>query len=154
MEIVQEQDYTPDPKAILIDVGGLNASGKTAVAILIAQKLREAFPDTRITAVNMDGDMAIRHQQIESDPKKVLDAIGAHIPSIEILDLNSNPSHDRISVTGSAVRELLRNLEGPGHFIREIQAARFLPDQGNTNPINILKADIDRHDMRKKKFKR
>jgi hypothetical protein len=43
---------------------------------------------------------------------------------------------DVITVNSDALREVLVALNGPDHYIRELQVTRNLP--GMNNPINIL----------------
>ena len=43
---------------------------------------------------------------------------------------------EQITVNAKALKEVLEALNGPGHYIRELQATRSLP--GNNNPLNIL----------------
>ena len=43
---------------------------------------------------------------------------------------------EQVTVNAKALKEVLEALNGPGHYIRELQATRSLP--GNDNPINIL----------------
>lgn len=45
---------------------------------------------------------------------------------------------DRIAVDVAALRHVLRCLNGPGHYIRELQVTRGLPGAGKENPIDIL----------------
>lgn len=130
------------PKEVVIDIAHSSKQvGKTYIAALLTQKLREEFPDIKIYTVNSSGDQA--DQEVYSKD----------FPDIESIIVDAH-GHERINVTGEAVRELLRNLEAPPNHIRELQLTRFHPGRDQSNPINILKADIDRHDARKKKFKR
>lgn len=50
--------------------------------------------------------------------------------------LSDNGSAEGVVVDGSALRQLLDALSGPGHLIRELQVTRGLP--GHTNPIDLL----------------
>ena len=44
-----------------------------------------------------------------------------------------------VTVSASALRSVLQALNGPPHFIRELQATRnLLPGLENNNPINTL----------------
>ena len=49
----------------------------------------------------------------------------------------------KIPVDADALRQVLNALNGPGHYIRELQATRNLP--GSTNPINTLIDDYNNH---------
>lgn len=42
----------------------------------------------------------------------------------------------KVLVDAEALRQVLDALNGPGHYIRELQVTRNLP--GNNNPINTL----------------
>lgn len=42
----------------------------------------------------------------------------------------------KLEVSADALRQVLQALNGPAHFIRELQFTRTLP--GTTNPINTL----------------
>lgn len=44
---------------------------------------------------------------------------------------------EKVTVSAAALREVLMALNGPSHYIRELQATRG-PLIGDNNPINIL----------------
>lgn len=43
---------------------------------------------------------------------------------------------EKVTVSTDALRQVLQALNGPGHYIRELQVTRNLP--GDSNPINTL----------------
>ena len=48
-------------------------------------------------------------------------------------------SDKKISVSAKALRELLVAVNGPAHYIRELQVTRDMPlGMSDDNPINIL----------------
>lgn len=49
----------------------------------------------------------------------------------------------KIPVDAEALRRVLSALDGPPHYIRELQVTRNLP--GNNNPINTLIDDYNSH---------
>jgi hypothetical protein len=46
-------------------------------------------------------------------------------------------SMEKVTVSAAALRQVLNALNGPGHYIRELQVTRG-PLIGDDNPINIL----------------
>lgn len=55
---------------------------------------------------------------------------------------------EKVTVSADALKEVLTALNGPAHYIRELQALRD-PPFGSDNPINILCAEyngaVDKH---------
>jgi len=49
---------------------------------------------------------------------------------------------DKVTVSAEALRQVLQALNGPGHYIRELQVTRG-PLVGDDNPINILVAEYN-----------
>ena len=45
---------------------------------------------------------------------------------------------DTVTVSKKALEQLLCAVNGPAHYVRELQATRNLPGADTTNPINIL----------------
>jgi hypothetical protein len=43
---------------------------------------------------------------------------------------------EKVTVSADALRQVIDALNGPGHYIRELQVTRNLP--GTSNPINTL----------------
>lgn len=62
-----------------------------------------------------------------------------HIYSAKILR-RATPLTDQVTVTASALRDVLIALTGPAHIIRELQAIRGLESLGlgASNPIDVL----------------
>ena len=59
----------------------------------------------------------------------------------------AEPASDKIAVDKAALREVLQAINGPGHYIRELQATRNLPI-GPKNPINILTEEFNTDALR------
>lgn len=144
MKSIQESSHHPLP--IQISISGNNGNVEKAIACCVLSSLKNLFQFNNTKVVYggevIDGDAFLESgdaeiEQLEKDCR----------PDTP-LQVNV-PGQKKMLVDVTVIEDLLRNLNGPGHYIRELQVTRFLPGTNN-NAINLLQEQYDEYKRRTK----